>query len=695
MRRVTHIRFHLIIALSILFVCVTPQTSWALSLQPGDGVGTPVSLAGHLAILHDPTGTLTIDEIASGRADLQFKPIPSMLTEGYRRGAVWVRFSLSGPSPPRQWLLQVERPLIENVALYAPDGSGHLVSSPSDVVSGDKPGPRAYTTLFPLALPATEGEYFIRFESMTSITTALNIWQREGYETYRRSDHWIMGLVLGAIGAMLLANLLFAYLLRDSLYLLYAAVLFVSSLMTIFHLGYADEILRFLEPPQIQRSWGVIVCLYSLVMVWFMGRLFEFRRHSIWAWRAIQLIVLLNGGAAVFALAGHYNDVALLVSRLQQFSYIFIAMAVLYLLAVRRQYQYLLSALAFAGVITVSLVMQSQYAGTNLLGIDSSLARFMAVGTLVHLVLLSAAVAQRARQAERKLSEEKDRVLALSRSAEQELALKVSVRTAALAESNAALKDEVERRHLLELKLRQSLDSVNDALAQQRDFVALVSHEFRAPLAVIAAAADNLSLAATEGSGHIGQRAAKIRQTVKRMSMLIENVLAGERLDAGYAPRNTIETFDLNEVLHTAEAGLDSDATGRVSFAYGERAPVKGDRHLLEIVVLNLIQNGLKYSTAPSAVAVRLTADRGTALVTVVDQGVGVAADDRELIFTKYYRAGEQRVPGSGLGLYVSKEIARQHGGDLALTASDGAGSTFRLSLPISGAPEGEPPDSI
>ncbi len=641
-----------------------------------------MSLASHLAVLHDPTGALTIDEVASDRPDLAFKPIPSMLTEGYRTGAVWVRFSLSAPPSSSGWLLQVERPLIENVALYAPDGSGRLASLPPGVVSGDEMRPRAYTTLFPLPVPATESQYFIRFQSMTSITTALNIWQKEGYETYRRSDHWIMGLVLGAIGAMILANLLFSYLLRDSLYLLYATVLVVSSLMTIFHLGYADEILRFLQPPQIHRSWGVIVCLYSLVMVWFMGRLFEFRRHSIWAWRAIQVLIVCNGGAMLLASVGRYSDVAFFVSRLQQFSYIFIAMFVLYLLVVRRQYQYLLSALAFSVVIVVSLVMQSQYTGSNLLGVDSSLARFMAVGTLLHLVLLSAAVAQRARQAELGLRREQDHAIATARSAEQELTLKVSERTAELAQSNAALTEEMDRRQLLEEKLRQSLDSVNAALAQQRDFVALVSHEFRAPLAVIGAAADNLTLSPGEGPEAVNLRASRIRQTVRRMSMLIDNVLVGERLDTVPASVHS-EPLDLGDVLRTVEAGLDSDVARRVSFAYADEAQVLGDRSLLEIAALNLVQNAIKYSAAPSPVTVRLSVEHDMAQLTVADQGSGIAPEEHERIFLKYFRAAGQRANGSGLGLYVSREIARQHGGDLILAESSASGSVFRLSLPL------------
>jgi signal transduction histidine kinase len=684
MQKFTGIRFHLFVALSILFVCLASQNSWALALKPADGLEGPVSLSGHLAIFHDPAGTLSISDIASGRSDIQFQAIPSMLTQGYRKGAIWVRFSLSAPTASKQWLLQVERPLIEHVTLYVPDGAGHLVVEPP---TGLHPGPageaRAYPNLFPIAVPSTESEFYVRLESMTSITTALFVWQQKGYDNHRRSDHWIIGIVAGAVGAMIFANLLYAAWLRDDLYLLYAAVLVESGLMTLFHMGYASEVLYFLEPKQIYRSWGAIVCLYSLVMVLFLARLFEFRHHWIWAWRLLQGIALLNAGAFIFAIIGRYGDVGFFVSRLQQLSFIFIALHVLYLLIVRRQHQYLLPALAFTGVITASLIMQAQYTGNNFFRIDGSLASFMAVGTLIHLVLFSAAVAKRAQLAERSLSEEKDRVIALSRSAERELTIKVRERTAELAERNASLKAEIDRRHALEVKLRQSLDSVNDALAQQRDFLALVSHEFRAPLSVIAAAADNLLHYAAESTQNIKLRAIRIRQTVKRMSMLIENVLAGDRLNAGKMPFDTIEILDLNEILRTVQAGLDDDAAKRAGFISGNEALVKGDRTLLETVLQNLIQNALKYSPSASAVTVQLSTDRDVVFVDVSDEGAGVAPGDRELIFTKYFRAAGQQVSGSGLGLYISKEIARQYAGDLILAASDISGSTFRLSLPI------------
>jgi signal transduction histidine kinase len=284
------------------------------------------------------------------------------------------------------------------------------------------------------------------------------------------------------------------------------------------------------------------------------------------------------------------------------------------------------------------------------------------------------------------LSVEKGRVSAASRATEEDLASKAEEWTARLAERNASLNAEIDRRRLLEENLRQSLASVNDALAQQRDFVALVSHELRNSLAVIAATADNLRSSAGEGADSIGRRIGKISRTVRRMSSLIENILVGDLLDAEQAGSARAEMFDLNEILHTTKAGLDEVVTRRVTFIHDDETMVKGDRLLLEVAVQNLIENGLKYSAVTASVTVQLSSDRGMAVVKVTDRGIGVAPGDRELIFMKYYRASGHSARGSGLGLYISREIARKNGGDLTLEASDATGSTFCLSLPIATA---------
>jgi len=211
----------------------------------------------------------------------------------------------------------------------------------------------------------------------------------------------------------------------------------------------------------------------------------------------------------------------------------------------------------------------------------------------------------------------------------------------------------------------------------------VVSHEFRGPLAVIAAAADNLLISLADGTDSIKLRVSKISRTVKRMALLIENVLAGDRIDAGQSQSGQADVFDLNEIIHTARMGFDEAAADRITFVNGGRTPVKCDRALIEIVLHNLIQNALKYSPENSPVNIQLSTDHNMALITVTDQGKGITPDERELIFMKYFRSPGHTTTGFGLGLYISREIARQNGGDITLMASDTTGSTFCFSLPI------------
>src|SRR5690606_34501015 len=120
--------------------------------------------------------------------------------------------------------------------------------------------------------------------------------------------------------------------------------------------------------------------------------------------------------------------------------------------------------------------------------------------------------------------------------------------------------------------------------------------EFRAPLSVISVAAENLLLLQSENANNIRVRATRIRRTVKRMSFLIDNVLADDQLSGSRAQSDTIDVFDLNEILGAVKAGLDDDAIHRVGFRLDKSVMVRANRILLEIALQNLIQNALKYS---------------------------------------------------------------------------------------------------
>ena len=155
-----------------------------------------------------------------------------------------------------------------------------------------------------------------------------------------------------------------------------------------------------------------------------------------------------------------------------------------------------------------------------------------------------------------------------------------------------------------------------------------------------------------------------------------------ERSDFAIAP----EPIDLADVARRAAGLLSVRAAGagvRIDRPAADDAlPATGDfRRALQILV-NLIANALRYSPGGGMVWVRIEADGGVARVIVADQGKGIAREDHALIFEKFGRVDSGEVGGSGLGLYISRRLARAMGGDLSVDSAPGQGARFVLTLP-------------
>jgi len=174
-----------------------------------------------------------------------------------------------------------------------------------------------------------------------------------------------------------------------------------------------------------------------------------------------------------------------------------------------------------------------------------------------------------------------------------------------------------------------------------------------------------------------------------RLGDLIEKVLEVTRYTGG-AHRLQIALGDLSQLVEEEVVAAERRAVARgVELASDITPGVQAsfDPEALGIVVSNLLENALKYAQGtPSHVAVRLLVEHGGAILEVEDNGVGIAAGELETIFRPFYRANDEvtrRTPGTGIGLFVAREIAVAHGGTLvASSAGRGFGASFRLTLP-------------
>jgi len=220
-------------------------------------------------------------------------------------------------------------------------------------------------------------------------------------------------------------------------------------------------------------------------------------------------------------------------------------------------------------------------------------------------------------------------------------------------------------------------------------FVAQATHELRTPLTNIRLYLETIL---DEGENAPAVRANGlnvISQEVVRLDRMVGDILSVAEIEAGSLKlkRDDVHLDVLFETLEKDYAAQASDKQISLRFDLPPKFPViQADRDKVALGLHNLIGNALKYTLSGGSVTVRVTADRGQLKVDVTDTGIGIAPDDCERIFDKFYRARDKRVAdttGSGLGLAIAREVTRLHGGDITVQSEPNTGSTFTFVLPL------------
>lgn len=220
----------------------------------------------------------------------------------------------------------------------------------------------------------------------------------------------------------------------------------------------------------------------------------------------------------------------------------------------------------------------------------------------------------------------------------------------------------------------------------QRQFVAMTSHEFRTPLAIIDGAAQRLvrrKIAATPE--FVAEKAEQIRGSVSRMLELMESILSAGRLDHGRIAiaRAECSLIEVLRICSTQQTAIRKTHRFRLDI---DRLPptIAADRTALEQVFSNLFSNAVKY--APNAPDIYVTGwqEGETVRVTVRDEGLGIDADDLPRMFQRYFRARTSTgIAGTGIGLNFVQQIIELHGGTIEVESTRGKGTMFTVAIPI------------
>ena len=265
-----------------------------------------------------------------------------------------------------------------------------------------------------------------------------------------------------------------------------------------------------------------------------------------------------------------------------------------------------------------------------------------------------------------------------------ETARRISAEHLAARLEDTGANDELNR---LAHTLNAMLERLDASFHQIRQFSADASHELQTPLTILKGEIE-VALRTPRDLDEYQRVLKSALEEIDRLTRLVEGLLLLARADAGVL-RMDHQSVDLAQLVEDVyrQAKILADARN-IRILLGEMEPIviQGDYERLRRVLLNLVDNGIKYTPAGGQVTLALQRKGQWASFQVADSGIGLSLEDRERIFERFYRSAEARSQGeggSGLGLCIARSIVEAHGGKIQVESTPGQGSTFTVFLPL------------
>ena len=618
--------------------------------------------------LDDPTGLLTVDDVLTQQdAGIRWHTMEHNLNAGYNSPVVWLRFKVPQPTSGNEpvWLLG-DPPFLDSVVLYQEDEATGVWLAQR---SGDHLPARFKPALRQHLFKLETGKWaLLRIQT----TSAMQFWgdifpTSQTLGAQLAANEITMGLYFGATTALLLAIWAAAGIFRT--YNLYAlAALGTFSAIHVFNVrGYAN-----LWMPESWTVWsshavGIGAFGMAATVAWQIREQLTRDTQYLRTDRALLVLIAINVLGIVSVPLGFYGTVAWV--NLASLVGSDIVAATLCLIAIRkrqRRTQHALLLTAYLAHLVGSMPTTAVLIGLIHWKLDiTSIWQFQ---TFIFTALIAGAVfvglVLRFRQSEKS----KDKAIASLARSEHELEDKIEQRTRELS--------------LAQIRLKHALESERELRCEQRQFFQMISHEFRTPLAVVdSAAAEQQSFPSSELSTQT-DRAKQIRRACRRLSSLVDSCLISERLDsAGFALH--VAPANVSAMLEHAAQLVHWSPRHRLHL-FMESAPTEWvcDETLVRIALSNLVDNAVKHASEGEIFVAARKNEAGLLEISVADEGSGMSLEVMSRIFQQFEQGNRtDQNKGFGLGLWVSRRVARLHGGDVTVESQQGHGACFTLTL--------------
>ena len=517
-------------------------------------------------------------------------------------------------------------------------------------------------------LPGPVATCFLRVHSRTPLVVQPILRNTELFIGHLEQEALLFGAVFG-VGLLVLAwNLVYWFKLREPLHLQYAA--YLASMLAM--LAGLEGYLGLLVLPERPGLVNLIARLGVATQPWLAATLFcsmfglssrlpRFDR----AYRSLGAgLTLVTLG---FTLTGHYFAIAAPVNgSLLAFTLLNLVLALA--LALRWGGEGWLYLLAFGPYMIGAIAHLGRNVG--LLKVGFLAEHGLHLGVFFHFCLMNLPLAERHSRLKRERDDSLANALKLRERNERELEEKVEERTRQVRDEQA--------------RVTWALARERQAALEQREFISMVSHEFRTPLAIIDGAAQVASLAAATSPVDVRRQATAIRRGTHRLLGLMNTWLTQDRITSGLTTLNpepvALEAF-LSAIVKQAS---EHTPVHPLTFALEGLAPSYAfDRELVRTALRNLLENAIKYSPEGGAIQLHGSLRGDNLCLAIIDHGLGIPADQLERATTRFFRGrNTENIPGVGLGLHLVRVIAELHGGKLELESQEGAGTAAWIILP-------------
>lgn len=640
-------------------------------------------LSGHMEVLDDPDGALTIDDVLAAPHAARFHPTDGDLGRGYTADHVWVRITfrlrrppadaMADPAPVMEarvpWMLELGPLYLDHITAYSVT-PGHVrrIVFGDQAPADDRPY-KGREFLLPLTFDSAQTlTLYLDIHSTTSIV--LHGWAAPAYTAIHALSLRSLGLgvLMGIAIAMMAANLVYALWLRDRNSLVYCGYIANLIILTVSSTNMLVEINPAWAALATSPIHGASLTLLMVTATVMGNTLLNLRKNFPLIYRLSWPLTIIPGFFGFAAtLAGHFRDIAPTCNVLIMVMLtLMIGCAIR--LALRGSRVALLVALSFFPSCAVSIL--GILGRLEIMSYIAPLDGWFGLAGALHMVLMNFAIAYRVRQLEIDRQAALASALNASQTAGQQAKELVALRTRELAASNS--------------QLSQALTAERQAVKEQLQFIDMVSHEYRTPVAILRTAIDvlflHIDLAAQELPADLLTR---MRRAVDRLVEIIE---VGLRLDGPQSAALSMlsSPMDLRVTVGDAIQGARQTFPDRVVTVRGPDAlEILGDPDLLKTALLNVLGNALKYSPAGSEVRLDIIDGGGKVQIRVRDHGPGIPGTDQERVFQKFVRLSQtQRIPGTGLGLFMVRRIAELHDGRAYIDPTYTEGCCLVIDLP-------------